>query len=1273
MKPHVDELLHDCPDIDVKLIENHLNRLDERYFMRFDLPAIVRHVTGLAKLSASNPVEILTEQLPDGRVVCTTLAFDYSAEFSLITGLLSGLGFNIHSGGIHTYARVSTLPQAGAVHLRPGRMKRVRIDPLHRRRIVDHFVGTVESVLPLAEWFALFKEKIREVVLLLEKNSDRSVLQARHLVNACVARRLEELHIGNPPVLYPLEIEIDNQAGAFTRLKVVSQDTPIFLYAMSNALSIKKISIEHVRIQTQDKRIEDLIDIVNEQGERLADQGQLDQVKFSVLITKQFTHFIGNAPDPYAALMRFEKLVEDVLQLPGMGQWMELLTEPKILKELAQLLGASDFLWEDMIRQQYETLLPMLSPQVEEGRRFAESPVTLPDRLESALADAHTFAQQQQCLNVFKDKEIFLFDLDHILTRDSDFRNLSENLTFLAEVIIRKAVTIIYADMAGKYGRPRTVAGLETKYAVLGLGKFGGAALGYASDIELMFVYSDSGSTDGEKQLSNMEFFDLLVKTLTKFIRAKREGIFNIDLRLRPFGNDGPLACSLESLCRYYDKNGPAHAAERLALVRLRAVAGDHALGSRIERLRDEFIYATKNINISDLRDLRKIQFKEKTRPDVLNAKFSPGALVDLEYDVQLLQIIYGQANPLLRTPRTHRALKGLKAAGVLSEQEMQSLISANAFLRNLINGLRMLRGSAKDLFLPPLQAMEYTHLAKRLGYVLKEGLAPEKQLHLEFETRTAEVRAFVERHFGRDSLPGPAMGNAADVVLSEELAEEVRNKILQAAGFGNPERANRNLRKLAGESGTREQFARLAVLAVDVLKNEPDPDMALNNWEHFINHISDRQYHFERLYSQPMRLEILLGIFSSSQFLSDTLAKNPGFYEYVTDPDNLYRIRTAEIHGGELEAMGRQAKDEKDWMNQLRKYRRREMLRIGTRDIALRASLQDVTLELSNLADALVQAVLNRVWEILRESGKVPPAHWDEPQHHFCILAFGKLGSHELNYSSDIDLVGICDDAGNARRDELAQLLGKDPYALVMEMVHAYLSQYTEEGTVYRVDLRLRPYGIQGRLIPSAQSLLKYYQTEASLGEIQSLLKMRPIAGNMQFGRDLLESIRSQLRNQHAREAIVTSIEMMRNHAIAKSHGREGVLDIKSGKGGIRDIEFLVQGLQMIHSPANDSLLEGNTLKAISLLAAAGLMTQSVAVQLADDYVFLRRVEHYLQIMEDRQIHALPQGKSELTALAKRMQGIESDADHFLESIHKMLKRVRKMYEVLLLEKQGT
>lgn len=1241
----VEHIMARLPSVDPRIIDEHVRRLDKRYFARFSEEEIATHVEGLAGLGTAEAVKVLGSQRTSGALICTVLAFDHLGAFSLIAGVVSAMGFNILSGDIFTWA---------APDARTPREMRLR-----RKRIIDQLALTPGPAPADDAWLQKLSATLAGIFEALEQGGEAAA-RARQIVNEMAAEKLADLKLDARGVLYPVLIELANEGSpvARTLMRVKTQDTPFFLYAFSTALSLQDVSIESVTIRTEEGRIEDELEFVDGAGKPITDQTRLDGIKLSVLLTKQFTSFLGSASDPLAALLRFEQLVKDIVTAPGQDRWVELLSSQKVLRDLAQLLGASSFLWEDFVRLQYEELIPLLGPGVA-GKTLCEPIELLPERLELALggtADPEEFARS---LNEFKDREIYLYDLDHILAPQrraaadeesfiSDFLTLSRRLTALAEVVVDAAASFAWRQLAQRFGEPRTVAGLPVRLAIMGLGKLGGVALGYASDIELLFVYSDSGSTEGAEVVGNAEFFDRLVRDVLRLVHAKREGIFHIDLRLRPFGASGPLACSLESFCTYYARGGGSHSYERLSLVRLRAVGGDKQFGRQVERLRDEMVYAARSIDLAELRDIRQKQAQEKIQRGGLNAKFSPGALVDLEYAVQALQVTHGAAEAKLRTPRIHEALDALASIGVLDAVEAAELVSAYRFFRHLINGLRMLRGSAQDLFLPGLDSDEYLHLARRMGYQPQPELSPARKLHLDFEAHTAEVRSFVERYFGRETLPGVSKVTVADIVLSSTVPDELAQAALVEKGFANPARAIINLRQIAGEADRRALFARLATLSTDVLSQRPDPDMALNNWERFLHALPDPAAHLRQMLSQPMRLEILLSIFSASQFLADTLVRNPEFLDHIGRRDVLNVPRSSSEICGELLVISEQTRDHGAWVDALRRYRRREILRIGARDICLGAPTQRIMEEISDLADGVIGAALDR---IRREAGTRTGAGRSPA---FCVVAFGKLGGRELNYSSDIDLMGLCD--GNETDVERA--------TPIMEALRADLSSHTTEGYAYRVDLRLRPYGSSGQLVFSLESLRAYYARNAALWEVQALLKARPVAGDVDLGQAFLRAAREVLLSPHPAAQIASSITRLRKEAIrALSRSILTTTDIKTGLGGLRDIEFLAQGLQLAHAREKPELLQGGTIPALRALGQAGILPGEKVESLTGDYLFLRRVEHFLQIYEDRQTHSLPSDPAQLRALSRLMLGSGATAEQLISRLSRRLERVQAEY----------
>ncbi|AKJ64768.1 hypothetical protein [Kiritimatiella glycovorans] len=1227
-----------CPDIPAEFVREFEARMEPEYFDRFDGPRRAEHVRALHAVSPQHPVDVLVAE-GGGRIECTVAGYDAPGVFSLITGVLASLDFDILSGDVFTYRRQSEESSAPR-RVPAGRKRRGGATRAARRRILDHFSGETNSLMEFDLWAGEVRRRMEWMFGHLEDGGRRAADEVRQQVNEWVTGALRRRKRSAQPPMYPVDIELSPGERA-TELRLVSQDTPAFLYAVSTALTMQRVSIEHVDIRTSPEgRIEDVLRVTDRAGRPIREDSRLNRLRLSVILTKQFTYHLDRAPDPYTALVRFEQIAENLFggEAPG-GEWAQRLSDPRSMQNLARVLGTSDYLWEDVIRLHYESLAPVLEPW---KHMDGPEPGDCESRLRAAMEDAGSFEEKAERLNRFKDRELFDADLRHILHGELDVRKLSASLTPLAEAIVKLATETARDELTRRHGTPRTVGGLEVPCAVFGLGKMGGRAIGYASDIELLFLYSDRGRTDGEDPRPNAEFFNELVDLACGMIRTKREGIFEIDLRLRPHGQSGPKAVSLESFCRYYGPGGTAHAYERLALVRLRAVAGERELGAQVERLRDEFVYHAGAIDPGELRELRKKQFEQKCRPGCMNAKFSPGGLVDLEYTVQLLQVAAGVRDSNMRTPYLHRALDALRDSGELSASEHQNLAEAYRFFRALINGLRMLRGSARDLYLPEQDSPEFGHLARRMGYRSEAGLEAADRLTVDVERHSARVRHFVEVHLGREALPVPTSGTLADLILDGDSPEEVRRAILGKYRFTDPDRAFLNLQRLAGAGGRREIFFELVTLAGDVLRREPDPDRALNNWERFLDAAGgDPCEHYAMLFAQPQRLRFMLGIFSRSQFLAEGLIRSPEELEHVTSPEILYRRRdTAEMAEDVRTRLERAEEGQKGAV--LYDFRFREILRIGTRDMILGVPVKDVTRDLSMLADAVIRTALEEE---------------DRAGEDFAVFALGKLGGRELNYSSDIDLLAVCDPSRPG-----AESREPGEYEKILTRLRAKLGAHPGCGYVYRVDLRLRPHGRSGPVVPTRDGLLQYYRNAAALWERQSLLKLRCVAGSAALGREVEAAVRDILLEPVAeKERVFAEIEKMRGPRTSED---EDGFDIKQGRGGIRDIEFLAQGLQLVHAPDCPDLPDGNTRNALEKLAAHGLLDRNEAATLQSDYAFLRRAEHYLQILEDRQIHRLPENRDQLASFARCLLGADAAVEDLIRELNRIRHRVTESYQ---------
>jgi glutamate-ammonia-ligase adenylyltransferase len=320
-------------------------------------------------------------------------------------------------------------------------------------------------------------------------------------------------------------------------------------------------------------------------------------------------------------------------------------------------------------------------------------------------------------LNAFKDRELFRADMRHILGYTTEFGQFSEELTDLAQVVVEAAYRLCDEELRQQYGAPRLEDSQPCPMSVCALGKFGGRELGFASDVELMFIYAGSGQTQGPHVITAAEFYEKLTQTFVGAIRARREGIFEVDLQLRPYGKAGSMAVSLDAFRRYFAPEGPAWAYERQALVKLRPIAGDDELGRQVTALRDAFVYNGEPFDVTAMHAMRERQIRHLVTGGTFNAKFSPGGLVDVEYLAQGLQITHGYYDPSLRLTNTREAMAALAEAGLLSPDDYVRLRRAHTFLRWLIDALRVVRGNARDLTVPPPNTEEYAFLARRLRY----------------------------------------------------------------------------------------------------------------------------------------------------------------------------------------------------------------------------------------------------------------------------------------------------------------------------------------------------------------------------------------------------------------------------------------------------------------------------------------------------------------------------------------------------------------------------
>ena len=673
------------------------SRIEFDYESAFTASERREHLQLLKSLSPDKPVIVRAQSDGTGEWRVRVLGIDQPGELSLICGLLFVYGFDIINGFVSTGEHASQNETPKEAH----------------REFVDVFKvrSSVEAVM--SEVWNCYEADLTELVQLAQSGRSH---EAQGKLASRVADALEDSpDLASKPT--PLEIAFDNQShDRFTVLHIRGEDTIGFLYELTNALALSGIAIERVVICSDGNVAADMLYVTDAQRHgKILDERRLHELRAAIVLIKHFTHLLPGSPNAETALLHFRSFLSELFQQPDWTEQLSSLERPEVLAALAKVLGVSDFLWEDFLRIQYANLFPVLSDIA--GIEEAKSKTLLWRDLAVELAATEDPAERLHRLNSFKDREMFRIDLRHILGRCGDFDRFAEELTDVAEVVVSTSLQLSERELHDRFGVPKRPDSERASLVVCALGKCGGRELGFASDIELMFVYDEEGMTDGRKPIANATFYQRLVESCVHSILARQEGIFRIDLRLRPYGRSGPLAVSFDAFRRYFDPNGAAWPYERQSLIKLRPITGDPALGEKLITLRDRFLYEGPPFDFASMRAMRERQVRQLVAAGEFNAKLSPGGLVDIEYFVQAMQITHGSRHVSLRVTNTREAMREMRRVGVLTESDYRALSNAYGFFRRLIDGLRMVRGDARDLTVSAASGQDFLFLARRLGY----------------------------------------------------------------------------------------------------------------------------------------------------------------------------------------------------------------------------------------------------------------------------------------------------------------------------------------------------------------------------------------------------------------------------------------------------------------------------------------------------------------------------------------------------------------------------
>jgi glutamate-ammonia-ligase adenylyltransferase len=710
-------------------VVQHIARLGADYVDSFSNDEIQYHADLARGVNEQTPAIVEARPISKNTWRVTVVGYDYPGELSIICGLFFVFGFNIIDGNAFTYEPLADSPTESRPqtftrfdpnrHLPPRRNSSSTPEPDTRRKIVDVF--NVKSILrepPSDSIWESYKNDLHHLLRMMRTGQRRGA-------RGELAVRVGQAYQNIPrklSLLLPISIEIDNEADErHTILRIDTQDTFGFLYEFTNALALTRTYIARMIVQSIGSRAQDILHVTDENGEKITSPEKQRELRAAVVLIKHFTHLLPHSPNPSTALLHFREFLVQLFQRPNWPDEITSIESPDVLNALARLLGVSNFLWEDFLRMQYANLFPVVKDM--DALSTSKPKPQLEDELAHALkintVGDIEYPDWRATLNAFKDRELFRIDMRHILGLTKEFDDFAAELTDLAETTLYATLTRCESELRAIHGDPLLENGQPCGLSLLALGKCGGRELGFASDIELMFVYAGNGQTNGLKPVNNAEYFEGLVRSVLNTMQSRQEGIFQIDLQLRPYGKAGSMAVSFDSFRQYYAPEGAAWAYERQALIKLRPITGNSELSDELCKLRDIYAYESGPFDVTAMRAMRERQVRHLVTGGTFNAKFSRGGLVDIEYLIQGLQINHGAQNPALRLTNLRDAMSALHTAGILSDEDYIRLRKAHTFLRWLIDSLRVVRGNSKDVTIPPFGTEEFIFLTRRLRYEL--------------------------------------------------------------------------------------------------------------------------------------------------------------------------------------------------------------------------------------------------------------------------------------------------------------------------------------------------------------------------------------------------------------------------------------------------------------------------------------------------------------------------------------------------------------------------
>ena len=986
-------------------------------------------------------------------------------------------------------------------------------------------------------------------------------------------------------------------------------------------------------------------------------------------VTGQLSEYLPATSHPDMALNNLARFMNASRNPLGLGALFE--RDPESLKILLRIFSNSQHLSDLLIRdpESYDLL------RITEGQ-----PVARDTLCEEIWSEASALDDDRTCgaaLRRFKQRETLRIAYGDLI-RDQRLETVTRQISFLAEAVADAALRFSLRKSTASRGEPRGPAGQPARLVALGMGKLGGLELNYSSDIDLIFVYDYDGETDGRRPQQNSEFFTTVIRDTVKLLSESTPlGVaYRVDLRLRPNGGQAPLAISSERALQYYDVLGRTW--ERQAFVKARPVAGDLSFGRLFLKNLEPWVYRTY-LGLADITGIKALKRRIEQRSrgageEMTDVKTGRGGIRDIEFAIQFLQLLNGGDLRNVRNVNTLEAIDHLAEAGCLSDQE-RSLLSENyRFLRKLEHRLQIMFDLQTHQL--PEDPKEVGRLAMRMGHA-SDAVPPPRQAFEADYQRITELNRKVLDHLLHDAFADDApAAPEVDLVLAPDPSPEQIQEVLGRYGFADVDQAYRNLMELSQEKirflSTRRCRHFLAAITPALLKaiaRRPDPDSTLIQLCKVSDSLGGKGVLWELFSFNPPTLELYVDLCATSPYLSGILISNPGMIDELMDSLVLGKLPTL----AELEATLRDlchAAEDTDPI--LHSFRNAQNLRVGVRDILGKETIEATTAALSDTAEACLRQITRQQYgKLVARMGE--PVIVNGPRAgqvcELIILAMGKFGGRELNYQSDLDIVFLYEEEGStqhrrATRRSAETTSNRHFFGDLGRRIIKVASRLGPHGRLYEIDPRLRPTGRSGALATSLNELTRYFaEGEGQLWERLALCRARVVVGNDTTSQAAAEAVAQAAFGRDWQPADAAEVLNMRRR-LEETAGRR---NIKRGVGGIVDIEFITQMLQLRHAGQLPAIRQPNTLAALAALHTAGLLADDHFKFLSDSYRSLRRIEARLRLMSSTARDELPDEDAELAKLAQAIG--YADGAALLADCQQLTRQNRRLFEELFAE----